>query len=63
MVNSLYVMKRMLHFCINLPSLAVAGKHGKRRAMRAHRAQAVSDWLNPHSLGTMLAFGYIENLT
>ena len=24
--------------------------------------RAVSDWLNLHSLGTMSAFGYIENL-
>ena len=34
----------------------------KTHAMRAHKRQAVSDWLNPHSLGTMLAFGFIENL-
>ena len=31
-------------------SLAVAGEHGKRHAIRAHKLQAVSDWLNPHSL-------------
>ena len=31
---------------------------------RANKPQAVSDWLNLHSLGTMLllALGYIENL-
>ena len=39
-----------------------AGKHGKRHAIRAHKPQAVSDWLNPHSFGTMSAFGCIENL-
>ena len=46
------------------PSLAVAGKHGKRHAMHANKPQAVSDWLNLHSLGTMLllALGYIEHL-
>ena len=30
--------------------------------IRAHKQEAVSDWLNPHSLGTMSAFGCIENL-
>ena len=31
--------------------------------MRAHQAEAVSDWLNPLSLGTMSASAsYIENL-
>ena len=44
------------------PSIAVAGKHGKHHAMRAHKPQAVSHWLNPHSLWTMLAFGYIDSL-
>ena len=35
--------------CIS-PSLAVAGKPGKRHAnMPAHKPQAVSDWLNPPS--------------
>ena len=51
--------------CISSPSLAVADKRGKRHAMRAHKPQAVwpvSDWLNPHYVGTMSAFGYIENL-
>ena len=51
---SVYVMARMLYkFIISSPSLAIAGKHGKRHAM----PQAVSDWLNPHSLGTISAFG------
>ena len=49
-------------FFISSPSLAVAGKHGKHHAMHALKPQAVSDWLNPNSLGTMPAFGYIENL-
>ena len=44
------------------PSLAVAGEHGKRRSMRALLLEAFSDWLNPLSLGTMSASGYIENL-
>ena len=46
MANYVYVMARMLHF---YQSLAIAGKPGKRHAMRAHMPQAVSDWLNPHS--------------
>ena len=48
--------------CTSSPSLAIAGEPGKRNATRAHRQAAVSDWLNPHSLGTMSAFGCIENL-
>ena len=35
-------------------SPAIAGEHGKHHAMRAHKPQAVSDWLNPRSLGTMI---------
>ena len=53
-------MARMLH--IYSPYLAVAGEHGKRHAMAAHKPQAVPDWLNPHSLGTISAFGSIVNL-
>ena len=30
----------------------MAGEHGKRDARRAHQPEAVSDWLNPFSLGT-----------
>ena len=44
------------------PSLAVAGEHGKRHTVRAHLSEAVCNWLNPLSLGTMSASGYIENL-
>ena len=39
----------------------IAGEHGKRHETRAHRQEAVSDWLNPHSFGTLSAFGFIEN--
>ena len=28
------------------------GEPGKRHARRAHKAQVVSDWLNPNSLGS-----------
>ena len=49
-------------FVLSSPSLAIAGEHGKRHAPRAHKLQAVSDWLNSHSLWTMSAFGCIENL-
>ena len=41
--------------------LAIAAEHGKR-ATRAHKQQVVSDWLKPHSLETMSAFGSIEDL-
>ena len=48
--------------CISSPSLAIAGEHRKRHTTRAHKPQSVSDWLNLYSLGTMSAFGCIENL-
>ena len=51
--------------CINLicsPSLAIASIENVTLSTRAHKQEAVSDWLNPHSLGTMSAFGCIENL-
>ena len=43
-------------------AFAIAGEHRKRHASRAHKQEAVSDWLNPHSLGTMSAFGCIDYL-
>ena len=43
------------------PSLAMAGQPVKRHNMRAQQQEAVSDWLNPVSLGTMSASAYIEN--
>ena len=61
MANCVYMMTRMLHFFIRSPYIDVAGKHGKRHAMRAHKPQTYSNWLDPHSLGTMSAFGYFEN--
>ena len=35
---------------------------GKRHALRAHIPEAATDWLNPLSLGIMLASAYIDNL-
>ena len=61
MANCVYVMARICIF-ISSPSLAVTGEHEKHHDKHAHKLQAVSDWLNPHSVGTMSAFGYIENL-
>ena len=61
MANYVSVMKKY-YVCISSPSLAIAGEHRKHHAMRTHKRQAVSDWLNPHSLGTMSAFCCIENL-
>ena len=58
MANCVSVMTKMLP----LYNLAMAGKHGKCHAMRAHQPEAVSDWLNPISLGTMSASAYIDYL-
>ena len=62
MANCVCVMTKILCLYISSPFVAIAGEHGKRHATRAHRPEAVSDWLNPHTLGTMSAFGCIENL-
>ena len=62
MPNCVYVMATMRNLCISSPYLALAGKHGKRHDMSAHKHQAVSDWLNPHPLVAMSAFSYIEKL-
>ena len=61
MVNCVCTLKKCC-VCISSPSLAVAGEHGKRHAMRAHNSEDVSNWLNPLSLRTMSAFGYIDKL-
>ena len=58
-------MPQLLHkccICITSPSLVVVGEHGKRHTIGAHLPEAVSNWLNPLSLGTMSASGYFENL-
>ena len=60
MANCVYAMARMLQF-YKLPSLAVAGQHGKRHAIPADQPQAISEWLNPHSIGTISAYGSIAN--
>ena len=49
-------------FVLNSPSLAMTGQPEKRRNVRAQQQEAVSDWLNPFSLGIMSASAYIENL-
>ena len=38
------------------------GEPGKRHNVREQQQEAVSNWLNPFSLGTMSASAYIENL-
>ena len=48
--------------CLTSPSLAMTGQSGKHYDVRAHYPEAVSDWLNPLSFGTMSASAYIENL-
>ena len=61
MANCVSVMKKYC-VCISSPSLTIASEQGKSHAMHAHNPQAVSDWLCPHSLGTMSAFCCIDNL-
>ena len=63
MENCACVMTK-IKYCvfISSPSLVIACEPGKHHATRAHREEAVSDWLNPHSFGTMSAFGCIDNL-
>ena len=67
MVNCVYVcvsvMAKMLHFYkFTISRRCRQAWKTSRNAMRVHKLQAVSDSLNPRSLGTMSAFGYIENL-
>ena len=54
--------KNTAFVCVSSPSLAIGGEHGKRHNTRVHKQEGVSDWLNPHSLGTMSIFGCIEKL-
>ena len=61
MANCICVMTKYC-VCISSPSLAIAGEPVKRHATRVHRQEAVSNWSNPHYLGTMSSFGSIENL-
>ena len=58
MANCVCVMTKYC-VCISSPSLAIADEPGKRHATHAHRQEAVSDWLNPHSLGTMSVFNLV----
>ena len=61
MANYTYTIARMLHF-YKFTISRRCSKPEKRQAMPAHKPQAVSDWLIPHSLGTISAFGKIANL-
>ena len=61
MANCFYVMTRK-GICESLPSLAVAGKPGKRHARRAHKPQADSDWLNPNGIRLHREFNLKFNL-
>ena len=52
MAKCVCVMTKML--CLyKFTTIAVAGKRRKCHAIRAHKPQAVSDRLNPLSLGVM----------
>ena len=61
MANCVSVLTKML-LCRTSLSLAMAGESGKRHNVRAQLQEAVSDWLNPFSLGTISASANIENL-
>ena len=61
MANCVSVMIKMLPL-FNLPPLSKASEPGKRHDVHAHQTEAVSDWLNQLSLGTMSASAYIEKL-
>ena len=56
------IIKKNRCLCLTSPSLVMGGEPGKRHDVRAHYPEAVSDWLNPLSLGTMSASAYMENL-
>ena len=58
MANCVSVMTKMLPSL----SLARAGEPDKRHNVCGKLLEAVSDWLNPFSLGTMSASANIENL-
>ena len=61
MANCVGVMTKIMRlYKFTIPS--IAGEPGKRHTTRVLRQEAVSDWLNPNSLGTMSAFCCIENL-
>ena len=62
MANCFYVIARMRHLYISLPSLDVACEPGKRHARRTNKPQVESDWLNPNSVGIMSACSYIDIL-
>ena len=40
----------------------MTGQPEKRHNVHVQQQEAVSDWLNPFSLGTMSASAYIENV-
>ena len=65
MANCVCVMTKILRlykFTIPCHCRRAGNYDGKRHETRAHKQEAVSDWLNSHSLGTMSAFGCIEKL-
>ena len=64
MANCVSVMIKCC-ICLTSPSLAINAlviEPGKRHDVRAHYQEAISDWLNPLSLGKMSASAYIDNL-
>ncbi len=50
------------YISVTLPSFVMGDEPGKCHDVRAHKPEAVSDVLNPLSLGTMSASAYTENL-
>ena len=60
MANCVWAMKNIAFVEVHHPLLLHASIENV--TVRAHQQEAVSDWLNPHYLGTMSAFGCIEYL-
>ena len=62
MANCVFVVTKMLRLCKF--TIAFRCKQAwKMSRCHANKPQAMSDWLNPYSLGMMSAFRYIGNLT
>ena len=58
MANCVSVVTEMLHL-LSSPSLAIVNKHGLE-SWTTSRISGRLSLINPHSLGTMSDFGYIE---
>ena len=62
MANCVSDVTKMLHLYKFAIPIAMAGQPEKRHNVRAQQQEAVPDWLNLLSLGTMSGSAYIENV-